>query len=144
MITLQLLRLEFFNSITNFFLSISYLNHFLLLSTYYLFPVCCTVPNDLKIFKHVPTYLKEWIQGSTTMLDIFSYKCEFVKCNCPFFQRTKFIYFHFKHYYLAIYMVEIFEFFLHIFLTQHNLFNSQDFIVTCVQKCFFSKIWCLY
>jgi len=29
------------------------LNHSLHLSIYYFFPVCCTIPNDLKIFKHV-------------------------------------------------------------------------------------------
>jgi len=29
------------------------LNHSLLLSTYYFFSICCTIPNDLKIFKHL-------------------------------------------------------------------------------------------
>jgi len=29
------------------------LNHLLLLSTYYFFPICCTIPNYLKFFKHI-------------------------------------------------------------------------------------------
>ena len=29
------------------------MNHSLHFSTYYFFPICCTLPNDLKIFKHV-------------------------------------------------------------------------------------------
>jgi len=31
----------------------STLNHSLLLSIYYFFPICCTIPNDLKFFKHL-------------------------------------------------------------------------------------------
>jgi len=29
------------------------LNHFVLLFTYYFFPICCTISNDLKLFKHI-------------------------------------------------------------------------------------------
>jgi len=47
--TLQPLRLAFFNSITKI-LNFCILNHFLLLSTYYFFPICCTIPNDLNFF----------------------------------------------------------------------------------------------
>ena len=29
------------------------MNHSLLLATYYFFPICCTIPNNLKFFKHI-------------------------------------------------------------------------------------------
>jgi len=31
------------------------------------------------------TSLEKWILRRTTILDIFSYKCNLVKCNCPLF-----------------------------------------------------------
>jgi len=36
-----------------------------------------------------PTCLEEWFQRSTTFFYIFSYKCDLVKCCCPFFRRGK-------------------------------------------------------
>jgi len=50
--TLQPLGLSFFNSMTKF-LTILYFES--LSTSFYLlfFPMCCTIPNDLKIFKHV-------------------------------------------------------------------------------------------
>jgi len=50
--TLQSLELAFFN-ITTKFLKKLYFKSFSLLSIYYYFSICCTIPNDLEIFKHV-------------------------------------------------------------------------------------------
>jgi len=65
------------------------LNHSLHLSTYYFFPICCTILNYLKFSSMWPTCLEEWIQRSTTIFYFFSYKCDLVKCCCPFFHRGK-------------------------------------------------------
>jgi len=65
------------------------LNHSLLLSTYYFFPICYTTPNDLKFFKHVYNLTWRMNPKSSTILDIFSYHCDFVKCCCLIFHRAK-------------------------------------------------------
>jgi len=45
----------------------------------------------LKNFKHVAngTCLEEWIQKSTAIFYVFSYKCDLVKCCCLVFRRDK-------------------------------------------------------
>jgi len=108
--------------------------HFLLLSIYYFFPICCTIPNDLKIFKHVANlpwrinpksnhhfghfFIQMWpseVQMSGFLLGLKKNFC------------------HFKRLYLTIYMVENSEF----FSTYLKFRKLQDPTVTCVQKCFF-------
>jgi hypothetical protein len=65
------------------------LNHFVLFFTYYFFPICCAIPNDLNFFKHVANLTWGMNPKSNHHFGHFSYKCDLVKCNCPYFYRAK-------------------------------------------------------
>jgi len=77
-----------------------------------------------------PTCLEERIQIDTTILDIFSYKSELVKCTCQKNDSNEF-----ECLYLAIHVVEISE----NFTTYFQVNMLQDRMVTCVKKVSFQK-----
>ncbi len=107
------------------------MNHSLLLSTYYFFPIRCTIPNDLKIFKHVFNlsrkrnpkknhhfahfFIEKW--ASEVYLPCFSHgpKNDFIEFECL---------------YLTFHIVEISE----VFTTCSQISILQDPMVTCAKK----------
>jgi len=76
-----------------------------------------------------------------TNMELFSYKCHLIECNCLVFFRAK------KNIFVnssAIILQSIWWKFLKICSTCSQVIILQDPIVTYVQKCFSSKIWYLY
>jgi len=73
------------------------------------------------------TCLKEWFQRSTTILDIFSYKCELVKCNCPIFRRAKKRIFVNSKVHILPSVWWKFQNFLHMFSSHHTT-RSYDYM----------------
>jgi len=113
------------------------LNHSLLLSTlYFFFPICCTIPNDLKNFKHVANLTWKMKSKSYHHFRHFFIQMWPSEVQLPSFsQGQKMDFCQFRHLYPTIYMVEISE----IFSTSFQTSLLQDPIVTCVQQCFFLK-----
>jgi len=113
------------------------LNHWLLLSIYDFFPTCCTIPNDLKFFKHVANFTwemnpKNHQQHGHFFIQIWACKVELLN----FCKAKKKDLYQFKCYYLAIHAMEISE----IFSTSFQTSLLQDPMVTYIKKCFFFKI----
>jgi len=106
------------------------LNHFLFLSTYSFFPICCTISNDLKFSSMQPTCLEELIQRITTILDIFSYKCDLLKCSYLLFDKAKKVF-------LSIQILMSCNLYGENFWNFFHIMVLQDLMITCVQKCFF-------
>jgi len=84
--TLQPLGLSFFNSITKILYFESFFTSFYLLFFFLYVVQFQMIWNFSTMY---PTCLEEWIQRSTTISDILSYKCELVKCNCLVFRKAK-------------------------------------------------------
>jgi len=112
------------------------LNHSLLLSTYYFFLICCRISNDLKFFKHVanlPWRMNPMNYNHFEYVFIMIRPCEVHLTR--FFQELKMAFYHFERWYLAIYMVEISEFFpllfnlayykiLWLYVSENNIFQK--------------------
>jgi len=130
---LQPLGLAFFNSITKF-LTILYSESSS--TTFYLlfFPLYCTIPNDLKYFKHLANLL--WRMNPKKHHHLEHFIMQMWACKVQlldFLQGPKEHFCKFKSSYLAIQIVEIFL----KFSTYSQLSILQDPMVTCVQKIFF-------
>jgi len=61
--------------------------YFFLLTIFFLYVVQFQMIWNFSII--YPTCLEEWIHRSTTILGVFSCKCDLVKCSCLVFRRVK-------------------------------------------------------
>jgi len=112
------------------------LNHSLLLSTYYFISISCTIPNDLKFFKHVANLLWRLNPKKHHHFGHFFIQVDLVKYNCHVFCKAKKrIFANSNTYVLQRYTVEISKF----FSTSSQTSVLQDHVVTCVQNVFFLK-----
>jgi len=76
----KIIGLTLFNIRTKF-LTILYFESFSIFFYLLFFPICCTIPNDLKIFKHVANLPWRMNPKKKHQYVHFFYKCDVVKCN---------------------------------------------------------------
>jgi len=114
------------------------LNHSLLLSTYYFFPICCTISNDLKFFKHVANLSRKknpkkhhHFEHSFLFIEKWDYELQLL----GFSQGQKNDSSEFECLYFAIHVVRISEIFTKCFQVSISL---QYPTITYLKKSFFS------
>jgi len=112
------------------------LKHSLLLSTYYFFPICHTIPNDVKFFKHITNLFRKL--NSKKYHPFWQFFIEKWACEMQlpsFSQIWKNGFGEFECLYLTIYTAEFSE----TFTAYFQFITLQDPTLTCVKIYFFSK-----